>query len=108
MIFRANERKVEKVIIKSMPLGSVEYFPYAKEMFTLNPGDTLLMMTDGLPELFSPQRELLGYERVEEKFLEVGDQSATMIINQLSAWAESWVEKKSINDDITLVVLKAS
>jgi sigma-B regulation protein RsbU (phosphoserine phosphatase) len=48
------------------PLGvSKELDPPAGET-TLEPGDLLVLYTDGIPEAFSPQHELLGLRRVAE------------------------------------------
>ena len=50
-IFRRDTRVVEEHLFKAMPLGTMDKFPYEIKDTTLSPGDTILLMSDGLPEL---------------------------------------------------------
>ncbi|NIR65707.1 MAG: SpoIIE family protein phosphatase, partial [Aliifodinibius sp.] len=54
----------EEIKIKGMPLGSVESFPYQIVETELNDGDVVLMMTDGLAELFNKEKKFFGMERI--------------------------------------------
>ena len=46
------------------PLGARGEFPYAERTLELAPGDALLFLSDGLPELPNPAGEPYGYERL--------------------------------------------
>ncbi len=57
-------KKVEEIILKGMPLGAVKDFPYQIKTTELKSGDTLLLLSDGLPELFDSEKEMFGYDKV--------------------------------------------
>ena len=59
---------MERVVLKEMPLGSFPDFPYSNEFVLLEPGDTVLFMIDGFPELFNAEKEILGYETAVDLF----------------------------------------
>ena len=74
---------------------------------SLGPGDTVLLMTDGFPELLNPMGEPLGYERVRELFEAHTDSSPDGITSALARAANKWSGDSAPNDDITFLVLRA-
>lgn len=48
-----------------MPLGLMPGMTYPEVHFRLEPGDTLLLTSDGLIEAHNPAREMFGFERVK-------------------------------------------
>jgi len=48
------------------PLGVCNELDPPPSSFTLEPGDVLVLYTDGIPEAFSPRNELLGMRRLSE------------------------------------------
>ena len=106
MIYRRNQKQVEEIILKGMPLGAVKEFPYTKVDLKLESGDTILMMSDGFPELKNGNEELLGYDRVKEYLNNVDGKTPEDIIASLKEEGLKWTENKELIDDITFVVIK--
>jgi serine phosphatase RsbU (regulator of sigma subunit) len=106
LIYRANTQTVEEVLLKGMPLGAFTNFPYEQKELHLSAGDTIILMSDGFPEMFNDKQETLDYSRVKEIVKEVGDKSPQEIIDHLSTIGESWAGSKAQDDDVTIVVLK--
>lgn len=106
--FSKKKQRVEQLILKGLPLGGNVSYPYKKRSITLEQGDLLLLMSDGLPELFNPEREILGLEKIENVLKNSADYSSSDIIQQLKQLAETWSGGKDPQDDITLMVLKVS
>lgn len=106
LVYRAATKTVEEIIIKAMPLGSVYNFPYRLEEIILRKGDTILMMSDGYPELQNNQRDLLGYEKVAEIFKESAFKSSGEIITDLNEYGKIWANGAELKDDVTFVVIK--
>src|SRR5205814_2651552 len=48
-----------------MPLGLMSGMRYDEHEFTLGPGDTMLLHSDGLAEAHAPDREMFGFPRVK-------------------------------------------
>jgi len=106
-IYRSATESVEEFVIKGMPLGAFDSFPYQTIEKELAPGDTVLLMSDGLPELFNDKDEMLDYPRVQDIFKEVAEKPPTQIVPHLFAAGDKWRNARPQDDDITLVVLEA-
>ena len=106
LLYRKTENKVEELLIKGMPLGAFDDFPYKLYETTLQKGDTLLLLSDGFPELFDKDMNMLGYDKVSALFSEVAEKSPEEIIEHLNRNGTNWIGDAEPDDDITFVVLK--
>jgi serine phosphatase RsbU (regulator of sigma subunit) len=106
LIFHPADNSVEEVVLKGIPLGSFENFPYKEAAIDLGKGDTVLFMSDGLPETFNLQDEMLGFERVKDLFMEVGAETPANVIAHLVKAGKEWAEGRESHDDVTLMVIK--
>lgn len=106
IVYRAETKTVETIHLKGMPLGSFVNFPYADAEVQLAPGDTVLFMSDGFPELFNAEGAMYGYEEAVTAFESVGHHGAKGVIEALVATCDAWREEHMPDDDITFVVLK--
>jgi serine phosphatase RsbU (regulator of sigma subunit) len=106
LIYRAATQTVEEVILKGMPLGAFTNFPYEQKELQLAAGDTIILMSDGFPEMFNNKQETLDYSRVKEIVREVGNKSPQEIIDHLLKIGVLWASGKTQDDDVTIVVLK--
>jgi hypothetical protein len=57
---------VEMQIEGALPLGILSGMDFPVTSFTLEPGDSLLIMSDGVAEAQNAQGELFGFERIEQ------------------------------------------
>lgn len=105
-IRRSKTGTVETLLIKGMPLGGPLFDNYQVRKAKLFPGDAVLLMSDGFPELFNDQNEMLDYPRVEAIFREAGEKSATGIVHHLHQAGSKWANGRPQDDDITFVVVK--
>lgn len=106
LLYRADTGAVEEILVAGMPIGSSSSFPYQQEEFDLHPTDTLVLMTDGLPERLNPQEEEFGYPRTSELFSRIAELPPDEICRRLTQGGEEWAEGKPQDDDITFVVIK--
>lgn len=106
LLFRAGAGRVDALPLKGMPLGLTTDFPYAQVEQELAPGDTLLLMSDGLAELFNDDRETLDYERVHRTFEDTAHRPPEDIIRRLRAEGDHWRGAQTPHDDITFVVVQ--
>jgi sigma-B regulation protein RsbU (phosphoserine phosphatase) len=98
----------EEVLISGLPLGVMEEASYTLTEFTLNPPDTMLLMSDGLPEIFNTRRELLGFKQLKSALhrFDVARLSAEQILEQVMAVGDGWAAGYPLQDDVTLVTMK--
>ncbi|MFA6597025.1 MAG: SpoIIE family protein phosphatase [Ignavibacteriaceae bacterium] len=106
LIYRKDKKEVETVSLKAMPLGAFADYPYKETSLSFSPGDTVLLLSDGFPELFSKSREMIDYPQVEKYFIKVAEQSPEEIISYFVQVVKDWREDDSLEDDVTFVVLK--
>lgn len=106
LIYRRETDEIEEIKIKGMPLGAVDSFPYETVETELNEGDIVLMMTDGLAELFNSERESFGMTRLKQTFMEHAEKPASTIVEAFFSAAQSWRGDEQQNDDITFVAFR--
>ena len=106
LIYRAEENRVEEVRIGGVPLGGFIGGERQEASYQLQSGDTVLLMSDGLPEMLNPEDEMLDYPKTKELFEEVADQPPKAIIDHLFKASTAWADGEPQADDITLVVIK--
>lgn len=107
LIYRRETRAVEEIMLKGMPLGSLTNYAYKHREFCLASGDCILLMSDGFPERFNADGEMLGYEKAGEVLSEVADLSAAEIINRFVNFGDDWAGARAQDDDVTFVAIKA-
>jgi len=106
LVSRSETGEVEEVVLPGTPLGGLADACYLEWKTTLAGGDTVLLMTDGFPELLNEGGEPLGYQRAQSIFKESKDQNPSEIIENLSRHAEKWAAGRPPEDDITFLVLQ--
>lgn len=107
LYYNGKDRSVKRILTKGMPLGSSVDYPYQQKTFDVDPGDTILLMSDGLMELFNEKRELLGIERIEELLANSEGLTAEELLASIKTLADKWAGDKPQEDDITIMVLHA-
>ena len=73
----------------------------------LEPGDVLVLYTDGATEASSPSGEEWGRERLAQAVKENYDKPAREIIASLQLAVLEWTDNVGSNDDVTFFIIKA-
>jgi ligand-binding sensor domain-containing protein/serine phosphatase RsbU (regulator of sigma subunit) len=105
-LYRKSSGAVEEIMLKGMPLGAMKNFPYTLHQTELKNGDTILLLSDGLPEQKNVHGEMFDYSRVQKAFAEVGGSTPDDIIKHLVNAGETWMNGAQQDDDITMLVIK--
>ncbi len=105
-IYSKLSNNVEEINLMGMPLGAMLNFPFKDIQIEVNSGDTILLISDGIPEMLNKDEEQFEYYRISKLFKEVGNQSPQEIIDAIVEISEEWLDGKPLEDDITLLVLK--
>lgn len=82
-------------------LGVFEDMPFEAEEMTLEPGDLLLMYTDGLDEGINPSEEAFGYERIAETLKTCGEHPTAELYQALLDFCDGAEQF----DDVTMLAL---
>ena len=106
LIHRAQSDEIEQISLAGLPLGSPLDFPYKKTRLEVSPGDTLVLMSDGLPELFSETGEMFGYNQPVATLREVAHGGVEEILQHFVETVTTWAGQRPPGDDVTFVVLR--
>jgi serine phosphatase RsbU (regulator of sigma subunit) len=89
------------------PLCAVEGFPYLTESESLQPGEILCLMTDGVSEATGHGGQLMGRERVSAAFenLPPGTTSAEAL-SRLRAAMDGFLAGATPSDDLALLAVR--
>ncbi len=106
LIHRSSSQNVDELALEGVPLGSMGNASYQECQVDVAAGDTVLLMTDGFPELTNDKGEPLGYVAVRNLFAAHGSAGPKQLIGELADAAAAWSGDSSPNDDITFVVIQ--
>ena len=106
--YHGNTGELDEVLLEGLPLGSIKDETFSLEEFDFNHGDSLIFISDGLPEAANHTGEMLGYEAVYNCIKANGNQSAEEQKQSLLDLGSAWLGDLQNQDDITIVVVKKS
>ena len=89
------------------PLGMFQHTRYHQYHVLLEPGDVLVLYTDGASEAESPGGEEFGRERLVEAVKNSLDKPAREMIASIQMAVLEWTASAGANDDVTFFVIKA-
>jgi serine phosphatase RsbU (regulator of sigma subunit) len=104
--YNNNSKEIEEILIQGMPLGAMKNFSYKVVEKEIHKGDTILLLSDGLPEQMNSKEEMFDYPRVKNNFCEAIQSTPEEIITKLVNAGDEWMNGTLQADDMTFVVLK--
>lgn len=85
-----------------VPIGIMDGYPYETVSRKLEPGETIVLITDGVDEAMDPEGQLYGKERVVE-FVMANTGNAEELGKALLADVRKHANGRAQNDDITIM-----
>jgi phosphoserine phosphatase RsbU/P len=87
-------------------VGLLPFAPYTEQSLTLEPGDLLILYTDGISEAMTNEDEEWGEDRMIASATAVRNKSAADVLQTLFADADRFTAGAPQHDDMTLLVLQ--
>jgi serine phosphatase RsbU (regulator of sigma subunit) len=108
LLFRARDRSVQKVELGGLILGVVpDLADFVEEVQVgLEPGDQLLLYTDGVTEGTDTDRRQFGIERLEGLLQRFGDERPARLVEIVIEELERHAHGAVQHDDITLLAVR--
>jgi serine phosphatase RsbU (regulator of sigma subunit)/anti-sigma regulatory factor (Ser/Thr protein kinase) len=105
--YRRSGQEIDELKARGMPLGLMEGMRYEEKEVILHPGETILLLSDGLPEAHNPDKEMFGFPRLKEllKKHDGNDNLIDYLLRELAGFTgPAWEQE----DDVTFVTLECS
>lgn len=90
----------------NLVLGAIEDIQFRNESFQLNPGDTLVMYTDGVTEAENIDHAQFGESRTEAVLSELKGATSKQIVDSINEKLKEFVNGAPQSDDITQLVIR--
>ena len=71
LLYKSRTDSFEYISLKGLPLGTFVLLDYEEKEYSLEPGDILLLMTDGVTEMFNSRGEMYETKLIEEQIKEI-------------------------------------
>lgn len=97
---------VEMLTATGLPVGLLPGRGYESARFRMEPGDLLLLYTDGVPEACTATREEFGMERAINCLRQAQQREPEQILDHLFEQIDGFAAGAPQHDDITALVLK--
>jgi serine phosphatase RsbU (regulator of sigma subunit) len=106
LVYRAASGAVEEIALRAIPLGGMTTCQHKQQTLTIAPGDVIALMSDGLPERFNAENEMLDYPVTKRALAVAANRSPREIIEHFVSVGDEWSNGRPQDDDVTFVVLK--
>lgn len=97
---------VERLQLGGIVIGFIQNFEYRQEELDFNPGDILLLYTDGITEAMNAEEEEFGEERLIKILKENKDKNVYEIRKNIIQSVQRFSLRKAQDDDMTLLICK--
>lgn len=106
LVHRRATDTIDEIALSATPLGSMGD-DYPQTSVDLSSGDTVLLLSDGFPELMNDAGQQLGYAAAADAFANAArGENAASVIASLADTARQWHGDHPPNDDVTFVVVR--
>lgn len=108
ILYDPDTNSFEDLYGQGLPLGVCEDSAYEESNKPVNPGQIILIGTDGIKETCNPKGEMFGKNRLKKIMRDHAQKSAKEIIAVLVDAMEDFRSPIEMEDDVTLVIVKAN
>lgn len=106
-LLRHGSEAFESLDSQSPPLGLVEGMQFVETRVAVEPGDLVIIPSDGVFEAFSKTHEIFGLERLQRAVLQRRQLPVGQLIDEVFAEVRAYQSRRLQTDDWTLVCLRA-
>ncbi len=103
VIGRDSQRRLDR---GGLPVGMFEDLPFDEETLTLNPGDWVIVFSDGVSEALNAAEEEFGDARIAAVVREHFDDTPENLLNALLTSVHTFAGGTPQNDDVTALVMR--
>ncbi len=106
LVWRRKTQSVEMLDAEGLIFGVKKSIIFEQKVTTLEPGDLLLLYTDGIIEAEDNNQNQFGYKRLANLIKEGQNATPAALIDQILSQVRLFTGYRHFIDDVTLVVMK--
>ncbi len=106
LLLRPGQLSCSELNADGLVLGVMKDVHFEEKELDLNAGDMVFLYTDGITEAENPKGELFGTRRLCETLTAHIELDPQQLIDELIEQLQSFRQKKTFDDDVTIVILK--
>jgi phosphoserine phosphatase RsbU/P len=106
LIWRRNQRRCEELDAEGLILGVKYEVDFAQEKGQLDPGDVILLYTDGIIEAENDRGEFFGTERLCTLLHEYHELDPDALLNQILDQVRLFTGTQNFSDDVSMIVMQ--
>ena len=106
LLWKKQKRKIEILDAEGLIFGIKKDIAFEQKATDLEPGDILLLYTDGIIEAESRDKLFFGIERLSKVLEDCDNLSPQELIDQIMTQGRIFTGMRHFKDDVTLVVMK--
>jgi len=107
VLWRHREERVELLSATGLPLGIDSSAPYRSEQIALDPGDILLLYSDGVTEAENPDGGILGLQGLSDIIVATSPARAEEQIKVIVESLDVYRHGLPLRDDVALMMIRA-
>jgi sigma-B regulation protein RsbU (phosphoserine phosphatase) len=108
LLYRHNSNTVEQLVVRGMALSLAEEIRFDVRSVKMQPGDCILLYSDGLEDAQNMMQEFFGEQKVAETLQQHASDSAEILLKSVVAEIKRFTSGVSQFDDITIFTIKAT
>jgi len=105
-VLRKNGEVERLPLTNGCAVGIMPDMDFGEDVFTMCPGETLFIYTDGVTEAENPAEELFGEERLVAELHRIHGGSCTQILKSMREILRSYAAGAEQSDDVTMLALR--
>jgi sigma-B regulation protein RsbU (phosphoserine phosphatase) len=106
LLYRNSEKSCQYLDTEGIILGITETVEFEEKSILLDPGDILVLYTDGVTETAREDGELFGTERLESLLSSLHEEPLQIIIDTIYREVINFSADSLISDDISIVLMR--
>ena len=104
-IIRHSQNKIEELTLSGAALGAFKKGKFSEIEVKFNPGDAIIFYTDGIVETRNSKGEEIGYERLQQIFVDCWNLDAETYYQNIFDTYLEHLGDEDPQDDLTMVIL---
>lgn len=88
-----------------IPIGFFPDYVYTDREFQLEPGDSIVLYSDGVNETANPEGNMFGVSRIEKHFSTLEKEASGEILERLAGELRGYSGRKEFEDDVTVLLV---